>query len=152
MTNDTVRLLWTDGSAKPNPGKGGFTVIERIKSKPIPVVMGNTDHTTSIRMEGRALIEALKYVDGDKCRIFTDSKFWINVIKKWAPMWYGNGWRKVDQTEIRNLDLVKELFSLYKQSNADIRWVKGHSRSYFNHCADIYTKRARLGLIEDNLN
>ena len=37
-----MRKLWTDGSASPNPGPGGFSVIENNK----PVAMGREDLTT----------------------------------------------------------------------------------------------------------
>lgn len=147
-----TRLLWTDGSANPNPGNGGFAVIERVGGKPVPVVMGRTKYSTSIRMEGQALIEAIKFVGQDKCKIFTDSRFWIKVLKQYAPVWRMNGWRKLDQTPVSNLDIVKQLYFLYINSNVSLHWVKGHSASYFNGIADSCAKRARLGMIADNLN
>lgn len=146
------RLFWTDGSANPNPGKGGFAVLEKIGGRAVPVVMGKCAHTTSVRMEGKALIECLRYAKGARCKIYTDSKFWINVLKKWAPTWERYGWQKVTPGPIKNLDLVKELYRLFKASNAKIYWVKGHAGSRFNNLADKFAKRAGKGKIEDNLN
>ena len=85
-----MRKLWTDGSASPNPGPGGFSVIEDKK----PVAMGREDLTTNIRMEGSAILEALKVLSGEEAEIWTDSEFWINVLTKWAPGWEKNGWKK----------------------------------------------------------
>ena len=78
-----MKVLWTDGSASPNPGPGGFAVIEKNK----PVVLGREDNSTNIRMEGKAMIAAIKYADGEPCEIHSDSEFWINVLTKWAPGW-----------------------------------------------------------------
>lgn len=150
--NQSIRLFWTDGSAKPNPGKGGFAVLEKKGGLAVPVVMGNCPYTTSVRMEGRALIECLKYVGNERCKIFTDSKFWINVLKKWAPTWERYGWKKATPGPIKNLDLVKELYYLFVKSNAKICWVKGHAGSRFNNLADKYAKRANKGRIESHLN
>lgn len=82
--------LWTDGSANPNPGPGGFAVIEDGK----PVALGREADSTNIRMEGRALMAAIEYAAGEPCTIYSDSEFWINVLTKWAPGWERNGWRK----------------------------------------------------------
>ncbi len=74
-----TRVLFTDGSASPNPGPGGFAVIEKGK----PVVLGSEQgETTNIRMEGFAIRAALELVAGEKCEIHSDSEFWINVLTK----------------------------------------------------------------------
>ena len=72
-----MRVFYTDGSASPNPGPGGFAVIENKQ----PVALGSEEgETTNIRMEGHAIIAALKLADGEPCEIHTDSEFWINVL------------------------------------------------------------------------
>ena len=100
--------LYTDGSCSPNPGPGGFAVIEGDN----PVALGKNKDSTNIRMEGQALIAAITYADGEACEIHTDSEFWINVVTKWAPGWKQKGWKKSTKGEIQNLDIVKELFEL----------------------------------------
>ena len=82
---------YTDGSASPNPGPGGYAVVQDGK----PVALGSEDgDTTNIRMEGFALIAALTHANGKECQIHTDSEFWINVITKWSLAWEANGWKK----------------------------------------------------------
>jgi ribonuclease HI len=135
-----MRILYTDGSCSPNPGPGGFAVIENDK----PVVIGRDDTSTNIRMEGRALIAAMKYSEGEPCEIHTDSEFWINVITKWAPGWEAKGWKK-SKGEIKNLDLVQEACALYKQSHAKLVWVKAHVGHNGNELADEWANKARLG-------
>ena len=55
-----MKILWTDGSANPNPGPGGYAVIEVVNGRGEPVVLGKDSNTTNIRMEGKALIAAIK--------------------------------------------------------------------------------------------
>ncbi len=47
---------------------------------------------TNIRAEGMAIIKVLEVLgefidDWDKCEIFSDSEFWINMIYKYMPKW-----------------------------------------------------------------
>lgn len=137
-----MKQLYTDGSASPNPGPGGFAVVEAGR----PVVLGSEEgETTNIRMEGMALIAALNYAAGAQCEIYTDSEFWINVITKWAPGWEANGWRKKGG-EIKNLDLVRAALPLYKASQARLVWVRGHVGNEQNELADQWANKAREGV------
>lgn len=133
-----MQTFYTDGSASPNPGPGGFAVICNNE----PVRLGNEPNTTNIRMEGNALIAAMQYAEQEPCVIFTDSEFWINVITKWSIGWEANGWKKKGG-EIKNLDLVQEACTLYKQSNAQLTWVRGHDGDKGNELADEWANKAR---------
>ena len=131
---------YTDGSASPNPGPGGFAVIKDNK----PCVLGREPNTTNIRMEGYAIIAALKDAAGAPCQIYTDSEFWINVITKWSLAWEKNGWKKKGG-EIKNLDIVQEVCPLYRQSQAKLVWVRGHNNDPGNELADEWANKARTG-------
>lgn len=136
-----MRTFYTDGSASPNPGPGGFAVIEGDQ----PVCLGSeAGDTTNIRMEGMALIAAMKLADGDAITIHTDSEFWINVITKWAPGWSANGWRK-KSGPIKNLDLVQEAYELYQTTDTTLAWVRGHVGHEQNELADVWANKAREG-------
>lgn len=135
-----MRILFTDGSASPNPGPGGFAVIEGGK----PVVLGGEKASTNIRMEGKALIAALDYLHGDAAEIHTDSEFWINVITKWAPGWEQRGWTKKGG-DIKNLDIVKEVYAAYQMAQAELIWVRGHVGHEGNELADEWANKAREG-------
>ena len=135
-----MRTIFTDGSASPNPGPGGFAVIENGK----PIALGAENPSTNIRMEGLALKKAFEILDGEEAEILTDSEFWVNVLVKWAPAWERNGWKKKNG-EIKNLDIVKPLFELYKNSNVELKWLKGHAGHEFNEMADEWANRARNG-------
>lgn len=136
-----MRVFFTDGSASPNPGPGGYAVIENGK----PVSLGSeTGDTTNIRMEGHAIIAAMKLADGEPCEINTDSEFWINVITKWAPGWAAKGWRK-SGGPIKNLELVQEAYDLYNTSQATLIWLRGHVGHEGNELADEWANKAREG-------
>ncbi len=132
---------YTDGSASPNPGPGGFAVIRDGQ----PHILGSEKgETTNIRMEGLAIVAALKDAAGESCQIHTDSEFWINVITKWAPGWEAKGWKKKGG-EIKNLDIVQDVYPLYQQSQAELIWVRGHVGTELNELADEWANKAREG-------
>lgn len=139
-----MKILWTDGSASPNPGPGGFAVIEVADGVGKPVVLGKEKESTNIRMEGLAMIAAIKYAGDEGCEIHSDSEFWINVLTKWAPSWKKNGWKKKTGV-IKNLDIVQELYELYCSYDVKLVWVRGHVGTEFNELADEWANRARRG-------
>jgi ribonuclease HI len=129
----------TDGSCEPNPGAGGYAVIKDLR----PHILGAAPNSTNIRMEGMAIIAALKDSAGQPCEIHSDSEFWINVVTKWAPSWEKNGWKK-KSGEIKNLDIVQEMLPLYRDSKAKLVWVRGHNKNEGNELADVWANKARL--------
>lgn len=138
-----MNVFYTDGSASPNPGPGGWAIID-VNTKQ-PVKTGAEKNTTNIRMEGTALINAIKITGNEPVEIHTDSEFWINVLTKWAPTWAANGWHKKGG-EIKNLDLVQELYELYQSHDVKLQWVKGHAGQELNELADQAANQARKGL------
>ncbi len=139
-----MKILWTDGSASPNPGPGGFAVIEQTEDGARPVVLGRDKDTSNIKMEGQAMIAAIKYAGDEGCEIHSDSEFWINVLTKWAPTWKENGWTK-KSGPIKNLELVQELYELYTTHDVKIVWVRGHVGTELNEMADVWANKAREG-------
>ena len=135
-------IYYTDGSASPNPGPGGYAVIRDGQ----PHILGSEEgDTTNIRMEGLAIVAALRDAAGEACMVHTDSEFWINVITKWAPGWAAKGWKKKGG-EIKNLDIVQEAYSLYGESEAELVWVRGHVGTELNELADEWANKAREGV------
>jgi ribonuclease HI len=135
-----MKTFFTDGSANPNPGPGGFAVI----CGGAPVALGKEANSTNIRMEAQALIAAFNLSEpGDI--ITTDSEFWINVVTKWAPSWERNGWKKKNG-EIKNLDLVQALYIAFKSHpDTKLEWTRGHVGTDGNELADEWANKARAG-------
>lgn len=134
---------FTDGSASPNPGPGGFAVIKNGQ----PWLVGGERVTTNIRMEGLALFAALNDANGEPCEIVTDSEFWVNVLTKWAITWAANGWQK--KGGIKNLDIVRPLFEKYEKSQVKLTWTRGHVGTELNELADEWANKARQLRLRD---
>ena len=140
-----MKILWTDGSASPNPGPGGYAVLEVVDDEVRPVALGREAKSSNIRMEGLAMIAAIKYAGEDGCEIHSDSEFWINVLTKWAPTWQANGWKK-KTGPIKNLEIVQELYGLYCKYPVKLVWVRGHAGAEYNELADEWANKAREGV------
>ena len=139
-------VYYTDGSASPNPGPGGYAVIRDGE----PAILGSEpsgEDTTNIRMEGFAILAALNDAAGADCQIHTDSEFWINVLTKWAPGWEAKGWTK--KGGIKNLDLVQQAYAAYRSSQAQLIWVRGHADDELNNLADEWANKAREKFITE---
>ncbi len=140
-------IFYTDGSASPNPGPGGYAVVDKMGN---PVFLGSEKQSTNNRMEIMAIIKALELADGASVQIYTDSQFWINVLTQWAPNWQQNNWTK-KKGQIKNLELVKQAFELYQNSQAQLIWVKAHNDQPQNEAADQWANKARKGMTIDQI-
>jgi ribonuclease HI len=146
-----VISYFTDGSASPNPGPGGFAVIKDgrpwlIGGEPVDSAV-SAAQTTNIRMEGLAILAALDDAGDEPCEITTDSEFWINVLTKWAPNWAANGWQK--KGGIKNLDIVKPLYNKYNKLYHKLTWTRGHVGTELNELADEWANKARQRHVRD---
>lgn len=138
------KTFYTDGSCKANGNpnsKGGFGVVgiweenkeiwyeyQEFKSP-----------TTNNEMELMAILHTLKYIKEKEIFfprpiIYTDSAYCYNIINNWMYSWERNGWVRPKNQEIKNLDIIKEIFEL--ASLAQIKKVSGHSGIIGNELAD----------------
>ncbi len=131
-------LIFTDGAAKGNPGRGGFGVVISEDGK-ITEKGGFKQHTTNNEMELKAVVEALKEVAGKKVsvEIYTDSKYVVEGAKGWVFGWAKNGWITSTKTEVLNKELWQELLPLL--GKVEIVWhkVPGHVGIAGNERADV---------------
>ena len=129
--------VFTDGSAAPNPGPGGWGVVWVAGGEILGQKHGHDPDTTNNRMELRALIEAFKMLPEDAVtKVLTDSRLCVNTITQWAPGWERKGWKK-KSGPIKNLELVQELLRLYRSHpKCELTWVAAHSGNRWNEYAD----------------
>lgn len=129
--------LFTDGSARPNPGPGGWGVVHVENGNVVDQKHGSEGHTTNNRMELVALREALKSVGSESSlTIYTDSELSLNILTKWASGWEKAGWKR-KSGPIKNLDLVQEVYGLFKdRPHMKIEWIKAHNGWRWNEYAD----------------
>lgn len=129
--------VFTDGSAVPNPGPGGWGVVWVEDGRIVRQAHGHEAHTTNNRMELRALIEAFTMLPQDAgIDVLSDSELCVNTITRWAPAWERAGWKR-KAGPIKNLELVRELLALYRaHPGCRLRWTAAHAGNRWNEYAD----------------
>ncbi|WP_343606397.1 ribonuclease HI [Fluviicola sp.] len=134
--------IYTDGSARGNPGPGGYGIILRYKQSVKELSQGFR-LTTNNRMELLAVVVALENLKTNQIpvRIFSDSKYVIDAIqKRWVYGWQAKGFNKK-----KNKDLWQRYLSLARSFNIEFVWVKGHNGHPENERCDVLAVEAALG-------
>jgi len=129
--------VFTDGSAVPNPGPGGWGAVWVEKGVIRSERYGRAHETTNNRMELQALIEAFEMLPEDAATdVLTDSRLCLDTITKWAPAWEKKGWTKRGGP-IKNLQRVQELLALSRaHPRCTLIWIAAHSGNRWNEYAD----------------
>ena len=125
--------VFTDGSAKGNPGKGGYGIIIKDNDSYIEMSKGFR-LTTNNRMELLAVIVALEKIEKTEGKIIvtSDSKYVIDAITKgWVFNWEKKGFKKK-----KNPDLWKRFLKIYPKNKILFKWVPGHSGHIENERCD----------------
>lgn len=134
--------IYTDGSARGNPGPAGWGAIIMSGEKAVELG-GRADHATNNIMELTAPIEALKYViktlsrPGLDIEIHSDSKYVINGVNEWIHNWVKNGWRTANKKPVLNKELWQELHALNQELKPKWHYVAGHTGHEHNERADV---------------
>ena len=131
--------IYTDGSSKGNPGRGGFGVVLLYEGHRKEVSEGFR-LTTNNRMELLAVIvglEALKSFNKNIV-IYSDSKYVVNAVeKRWLFNWEKNNFKKK-----KNKDLWMRFLKIYRKHSVKFIWVKGHSEIVENERCDFLAVQA----------
>lgn len=129
--------IFTDGSARPNPGPGGWGYVWVKEGSIQKQEYGHADDTTNNRMEYTAIIKALEMLPEDaELEIFTDSNLLVQTLTQWAKNWEKRGWKR-KEGEIANLELVKKAYALSQaHPKVKISWIKAHNGWLWNEYAD----------------
>jgi ribonuclease HI len=128
--------IYTDGSAKDNPGgRGGIAVVVRYPehlqlSDEVVCELGYMESTNN-RMEMLACIKALDWVRKNKpwpdvtnVQIVTDSKYVADNIGYRAWGWKKNKWRNQHGEPKENSDLWKKLLSARQKAGIRIDFIQ----------------------------
>ena len=129
--------VFTDGSAIPNPGPGGWGAVWVQDDRVVAKASGRDPDTTNNRMELRALIEGVQLVpEGTSAVLWSDSNLAVKTVNEWAAGWKRRGWKR-KSGPVENLDLVKELYELVSaRPELEVRWIKAHVGHRWNEYAD----------------
>lgn len=125
--------MYTDGSAKGNPGPGGYGVVLKYKGHRKELSEGFR-LTTNNRMELLAVIKGLEALkrSGLEVTVYSDSKYVVDsVTKGW--IW---GWVKKGFKNKKNSDLWLRFIDAYRLYHVKFVWVKGHAGNVENERCD----------------
>jgi ribonuclease HI len=132
MAKDRI-IIYTDGSARGNPGPGGYGVVMRYGSHRKELAQGY-QLTTNNRMELLAVIvalEQLKY-NGSEVTVYSDSRYVCEAVnQQWLFDWERKGFKKK-----KNPDLWKRFLKSYRKHRVKLIWIKGHSNIPENERCD----------------
>lgn len=134
--------IYTDGSSKGNPGKGGFGVAIFRDDVLIKHKGCYFDNVTNNQMELQAILYALKTINKlystEICEIYCDSAYCVNICNSWIKGWAQNNWTRGKGEEIKNLDIIKEIYAYLNVEfpNFVIKKCGGHSGNLGNELAD----------------
>jgi ribonuclease HI len=132
-------IIYTDGSAKGNPGNGGYGIVMLSGSFRKELKQG-FKLTTNNRMELLAVIIALESVkkEDSEITIYSDSKYVIDSVeKKWVF-----GWEKKNFNKKKNPDLWIRFLKVYRMQKVSFIWVKGHANDKENERCDFLAVEA----------
>jgi ribonuclease HI len=150
--DDNALIIYTDGSCKPNPRRGGYAFIllsedeageERLLEYNPPGSLGATNN----EMELMAPIEALRLVTSQhppvprdsyrKIVVYADSLLVVNGISSAEFDWPRRGWLTRENEPVLNPDLWQELVRLKRRAGrVEFRHVKAHKTNPYNRRAD----------------
>jgi len=135
-------IIYTDGSAKGNPGNGGYGVVMISGSHRKEISVGFA-LTTNNRMELLSVIVGLESLKKEKTlvTIYSDSKYVVDSVeKKWVF-----GWEKKNFGKKKNPDLWIRFLKIYRKQNVKFVWIKGHANIKENERCDELAVNAAEG-------
>ncbi len=140
MLNNEL-IIYTDGAARGNPGRGGYGVVMMFGEKKKELSAGYR-LTTNNRMELMAVIVALQNLKRKNLSltIYTDSQYIVNAVtKNWLEKWVKTNFAGGK----KNKDLWLQFYELSRDYHITFIWVKGHAANvYNNRCDQLATTAA----------
>ena len=144
-------IIYTDGSAHPNPGPGGFGVIVLDNDEKLLYNYNRQfkNRVTNNEMELKAILYSFLnygvninnplygFNNYDIPIVYSDSNYCVQTFNEWMFNWARNGWIKSDKNIPENLDLIQAYYDWYQKGyRIDLRKVKGHAGNKWNEIAD----------------
>jgi ribonuclease HI len=126
-------VIYTDGSARGNPGPGGYGVV-MISGELRKEISEGYRLTTNNRMELLSVITGLEKLKrtGLDVIIYSDSKYVVDAVEK---RWVFD-WEKKNYAGKKNSDLWRRFLLVFKKHNVRFVWVKGHATNKENNRCD----------------
>ena len=140
-------IIYTDGSAHPNPGPGGFGVVVLDNNENLWYTYSKqfAGKVTNNEMELKAILYAFlnhgvkeeNDWNNNIPIVYSDSNYCVQTFNDWMFRWARNNWIKSDKKIPENLDLIQAYYEWYQKGyRIDLRKVKGHAGQSGNELAD----------------
>ncbi len=136
-------IIYTDGAARGNPGRGGYGVV-MISGKLKKELSGGYRLTTNNRMELMAVIAALEALkkNGLEVIIYSDSSYVVKAVEEgWLKNWIKTNFKGGK----KNKDLWLRYYELSQNQRIKFKWVKGHAANAYNNQCDLLATEAADG-------
>ena len=123
-------------------GDGGYAVVILLNNTIEYSYSMQLANVTNNQMELQAILHAFKHIISKNPEedfvIYCDSAYCVNICNDWIFTWAKNNWINSKKEEIKNIDLIKELYSYLKIDfpNFKIEKIPGHSNILGNELAD----------------
>lgn len=123
-------------------GDGGYAVVILLNDIIEYSYSKQLTNVTNNQMELQAILHAFKHIISKNPEedfvIYCDSAYCVNICNDWIFTWAKNNWINSKKEEIRNIDLIKELYSYLRIDfpNFRIEKIPGHSNIIGNELAD----------------
>ncbi len=146
-----MKIFYCDGSTRGGKNQkgaeniGGWGALCFLDEDENCITVSGCDteeNTTNNRQELKALIWCLRVADelypDERCVIYSDSAYVVNMVNSWIHSWSNNGWKNSKKQTVENLDLVLEIWEHIKQEfyHCEVRKISGHSGEVGNELAD----------------
>lgn len=143
-------IIYTDGSARGNPGPGGYgTVLLYVDSKNVchrREFSAGYRLTTNNRMEIMAAIAGLEaLIRPCEVDLYSDSQYLVKAFNEhWIDGWIRKGWKRGKNESVKNVDLWKRLIAAKEKHDVRFIWVKGHAGTAENERCDQLAVNAAM--------
>ena len=139
-------IIYTDGSAYPNLGPGGFGVVVLDNNKNLLYTYSKqcAGPVNNNEKELKAILYSfLNYgININDWNInvpivYSDSNYCVQTFNDWMFKWANNNWIKSDKKVPENLELIQAYYNWYQKGHRiDLRKIKGHNGHLGNELAD----------------
>ena len=141
--------IYTDGSARGNPGPGGYgTVLLYTDTK------GECTEESCPADLKRRQITAWRYLPPSwlealirpcQVELYSDSQYLVKAFNEhWIDGWIKKNWKRNGKEPVKNTELWKRLLAAMEPHTVTFHWVKGHAGHPENERCDTLAVEAAL--------
>jgi len=158
--------IYCDGACEPNPGNAGSGIIIYRDNKLAQLWYGlydseGTNNSAELNALHQGLLMAQTEIDeGNSVEVLSDSQYSLNCIQTWAAGWERKGWKRKEEGDIKNLEVIQTAYKVYTEIADEVKLthVAGHAGIEGNELADrmamlaVQTKQCELRLYDGDMN